>query len=344
MQIVHAANFSLFPKNPRQSQQFALHYSVDRAISSGFVRRGHSVYDFAVEDAVRRYRRFWRGKANAVALMNAMLVDAVVRLNADWLVLGHAPLVFPQTLAALRRQLPKMKISQWWVDSLHPKHADRMLALKHKLPHMDAFFCTTAADYLRHSLADVSKVHFMPNPCDSSVHVGRAFECERYRHDIIFFGRPDTARDNLIRVLRDHFSAFNLGIYGDNSRNELGSHDYIAALSAAKIAINYSRPNDIPLYSSDRIAHITGNGAMALSPRTPKFDLLYADDEVAYFDGMNELRSRLTHYLANNAERCAVACKGWRRTHEDYNERCVTAFMEDVCFYRDVGAYGWSGH
>lgn len=337
MKIIHAANFSLFPRKPLKSQQFALHYSIDRAISHGLVRLGHNVYDFAVEDSIRRYRRLWTRKKTAIALMNALLSEAVNRLRPDWLLLGHTPAVNTQTLALLRKCHPNLTIAQWWVDPLQPKHADRLSAIKEKLPHLDAFFCTTAPDYL--SLPDISKMFFMPNLCDSAVHHGRAFALTEYRHDIVYVGRPDPERQTLVQQLQKHFSDRRLGIYGLERHQELCGADYVDTLASAKMAINFSRSNDTPLYSSDRMIHIIGNGALALSPKTPRMETLLDKDEVVYFDGLDDMCDKLHYYLAHDSERCTIAQKGWQRAHRDYNEKRVASFLQHVCFSEKK--YNW---
>ena len=333
MRIIHAANFSLFPRNPLQSQQFAPLYIVDRAISHGLTRNHHDVFDFPVEDTMRRYRRFWSGKEKAKNTVNAMLSKAVRRWQADWLILGHATIILPATLRTIREHSPNIKIALWWVDSLHPKFANRWQPLRDKLPHLDALFITTSSQYLQQDIwSDIDKIKFLPNPCDTSVHTGKSFERTDYRHDILYIGRPDPMRKNLLNTLNTNFSDRRVGIYGMDKNSELAGWDYIDTISTSKIAINFSRPNDIPLYSSDRIAHLTGNGAMTLSPRIPGYQAIYNDDEVVYFDDMKDLCEKARHYLANDDDRRRIARNGWQRTHRDYNERRIAAYMEKVCF------------
>ena len=333
MRIIHAANFSLFPKNPLQSQQFALPYTVDRAVSHGLTRNRHDVFDFPVEDAIRRYRRFWSGRKRTKDTVNALLSEAVRRWQADWLILGHAMAILPATLRAIRKHSPDIKISQWWVDPLSPQFADRRPALRDKLPYLDALFITTSPQYLRQDMRHhADKIKLLPNPCDSAVHTGKSFERTDYRHDILYIGRPDPARKILLDTLNTDLSDLRMGIYGTDKSNELGGTEYPGTISASKIAINFNRFNDIPLYSSDRIAHLTGNGAMTLSARIPGYRALYSDDEVVYFDDMKDLCEKARYYLANDDDRRRIARNGWQRTHRDYNERRIAAYMEKICF------------
>lgn len=63
------------------------------------------------------------------------------------------------------------------------------------------------------------------------------------------------------------------------------------------MGLNYSRKNDVTLYSSDRIVQLTGNGLLTFSPRIPGFDQLYTEQEVVYFDDQFDLAEKFNSML-----------------------------------------------
>jgi spore maturation protein CgeB len=118
--------------------------------------------------------------------------------------------------------------------------------------------------------------------------------------------------------------------------------DYLRALGSARMALNHSRRNDVALYSSDRIAQLTGNGLLTLTPRIPGFEVLFRPGEVVYFNDVDEAVERVRHYAAHPDEAAAVAEAGWRRAHAVCAADRVARFMEDFVLSNPLReAYEW---
>ena len=93
------------------------------------------------------------------------------------------------------------------------------------------------------------------------------------------------------------------------------------------MALNLNRRNDVELYSSDRIAQLTGNGLVTLTPAGAGLESLYSSDEVVYFDSVDDLARKVHHLMSHDDEAVALAKAGWKRTHEVYSVASVAAFI-----------------
>ena len=339
MKILHCANFSLFPRARKSADDRARIYAIDRKLSAGLIRGGHSVFDFSYRDAARFYGVF--GKRGGAKKMNRALIETAAKLHPDLLLLGHCELVFAQTLAEIRRCIPAIKIAQWWVDDFAPHKVN---SLAPKLPHLDAFFSTTHPLAARRFVGGEGDVpfYFMPNICDSAVETERAFDNPNPQYDIFFAGRPDPSREELIDVLNKMKDEARIGIFGITRDTLLGGHQFIRAIGESKIGISFNRMNDIEWYASDRIVQLAGNGCLVFTPRIPGFEKLFAQDEVVYFDSLADLPNLLRAYLRDDERRIQIARAGWMRAHQSYNERRIARFVIESVFGEEYGEdYEW---
>ena len=110
----------------------------------------------------------------------------------------------------------------------------------------------------------------------------------------------------------------NLGIYGQDKKSLVQGQAYIDLLSNCKMAINFSRNNDIPLYSSDRQVHLAANGCLTFTPETPDMKSLFSEDEMVYFANFEELKEKILYYQAHPDEGRRIAEAGHARAHRDY--------------------------
>jgi hypothetical protein len=117
---------------------------------------------------------------------------------------------------------------------------------------------------------------------------------------------------------------------------------YQDAMASSRMALNLSRRSDNYLYSSDRMAHITGNGLLTFIDRATGFGDIYGEDELAFYSTTAELIERIRHFKAHDDERRAVARKGWAKSHAIFNERLVAQYILDVSFGKKLSHdYAW---
>ena len=321
LRIVHCANFS-------DKKLGAAFYATDRKISNGLIRNGHMVHDFSYRD-VARNQGVLRLKQLGIEKMNRRLIETVQAIEPDVLLLGHSELVSNQTLIEIRRQRPNMKIAMWWVDPLDGFLVNRAFFIE-RIDLVDDFFLTTAPQALKEFLPlekPLDRIHFMPNICDVSIDTGRAFAVQNPRHELLFIGRQTGLRGDLIAFLQTRMSDRNLGLYGQSKDSLVQGQAYIDLLSNCQMAINFSRYNDIPLYSSDRQVHLAANGCLTFTPETPEMKSLFSENEMVYFANFDDLREKVSYYSKHRDLAYKIAEAGQKRAHKNYESKRVTELL-----------------
>ena len=326
MRILHIANFSWFSSKRKRADNLARYYAMDRKISNGLIRNGHCVWDFSYRDAARYLSPLGKNKAWGAKAMNAALLAHAKVFAPELILLGHCELLTADTLAALRQSLPNTKIAQWWVD---PFASHSLPHLRQKQPYLNAFFATTAPEYYAPLIKENNSrpaMHYLPNIVDSSIEIKRAFDNKNYLYDVFFAGANAPERAALLDSIVN-MPNIRAGFFGFGGRAALSGAALPNTIAAAKIGLNLSRAANIPLYTSDRLAQLAGNGCAVIMPRIPYIEKLFTDNEVVYFSDDAELPAVVSALLKDESSRQAIAKNGWRRAHNSYNEKRVCQFI-----------------
>lgn len=328
MKILHVANFSWFFAKHKRADHAGRFYATDRKITNGLIRNGHCVWDFSYRDIARHLPRVRLGKQWGAAAMNEYLLELAAAMRPDIVLLGHSEVVSPQTLRAIRQQHPHCKIGQWWMDSFanRPKDISHLRA-KHEF--IDAFFATSAPSYYAPLLPSDSppRFYYFPNMVDSSIEAARSFRQPSHEFDVFFAGMDNPARAKLLQAIAAQEPPPRCGFFGFGAHPYLGGSELHNTIGRSKIGINLSQLTQMPLYSSDRLAQLAGNGCMVITPRTPQMTRLFAEDEVVYYDDAKHLLQQVAAYLQDDNAWRQVAERGHQRAHRCYNEKRVTKFM-----------------
>lgn len=330
LKIVHCANFS-------ESKNGSVYYAIDRKLTNGLIRNKHFVYDFSYRE-IAKCKTFFKSKKTGAKKMNLALIDTIKNVEPDILLLGHSEIIYDHTLKRIKELYPDIKIAMWWVDPL--------INIKHippRLKYLDVFFATTGVDELVRVFGKDTKCKFyyMPNTCDESIDQYRSYELKNKKHDLIFLGRYDEERKEFIDYLNTHFNDLNIGVYGNSKESLILGQQYFDTLVDTKIGINYSRFNDIDLYSSDRIIQLLANGIFTLSPRIPKMDTLFNEEEIVYFDDFQDFKQKVYYYLNHDTERIEIAKNGCIKAHTAYNSTRVSNFMIEAIYGTFSQKYEW---
>ena len=338
--VLHVANFGWFSRGGKRGDAVGRHYATERKLSAGMVRGGCCVWDFSYRDAARRWSPLGM-KSAGTARMNAELVSLARSFRPEVVLLGHAESVSADALAAIRDEAPGVKIAQWWVDQRRDWLREEP-HLREKIPLLDAFFSTSGSAHARAALGDPPcPVFFMPNPVDESVEIHRAFESDCAR-DVFFAGGATPSRLALVARLREELPDLRLSFCGLAGDDYLGGAALHAAIGESRTGLNLSQFSDVPYYVSARMAQLTGNGCVALTPRAPGLDSLFGEDEAAYYEGDDGLIARIRALAADDESRRRIARAGWLRAHRDYNNRRVARFvLEAACGGEFSERYGW---
>jgi hypothetical protein len=321
--ILHVANFGWF-------QYSTNYYSMDHKVSNGLIRMGHNVQNWSYREQVRGISPFYTtGDFFARNKMNKNLLMSVEQYRPHLLLLGHSELITKQTLHCIHNKFPEVRIAQWWVDPL-----DRVEHIRERLDILDAFFATTGKSALLSVFGSQygKKMFFFPNICDRCIETGVAFESLHSEYDLVFIGRSTPDRISLLANLKSSCRDLVIGHFGYSSDTMRFGYSYMDTLIKSRMGLNYSRSNDIPLYASDRLIHLTGNGLLVFSPRVPNMDHLFYDDEIVYYDNLDNLIEKIKYFHANREEGKKIAMQGWRRAHQSYAAERVGRFMIETIF------------
>lgn len=344
--IVHCANFNL----SRLKGCFLDAMPVK--ITNGLTRNGHHVLNYPDRDVLRMCS--WFGHMNKWGLRkaNQNFLNYCLTVQPDGIILGHADTIFPETLRELRAKLPNVKILQWNVDDINPKLGYwNINNIKSKLDVVDYTVITTA-DTERFQIFDPAKnkVGFIPNPVDISIEKSRAFEHESLEYDVIFAANPKINRqfcgEFIITSEIVERICKNIGtekvLFPKVVGDKLDGANYQKTVSSCAMGINLSRINEDYLYTSDRMAHLMGNGVLAIVDKRTGYADLFSNDEVAFYETEEELYKLVNFYRKNPQERMRVAKNGWKKYHELFNEQLLAKYVADLMFGEfDASEYPW---
>jgi hypothetical protein len=341
--VVHAANFGIRPKGAFQN-------NVERKLTNGLVRNGHQVLNYSDRDAAMAGSLLGPHRVGGGSYANKALANLCLNVRPDVLILGQTDIVRPETVADLRGRLPAMRVLQWSVDALfEPGNIER---LSRNLAVVDASLVSTAGAALAPLTRPGKRLGFLPNPVDFSIEHGENQLKAELPFDLFYAcGNPADLRevggkawdmDEFMRALLAALPKLRPKLAGLLGHAGLGGAAYQQALESAAIGLNISRRADQWLYSSDRLAHLAGNGLAVMIERSTGYDRLFSDDEMVFFSSFDEVVAAIDRLVGDPARRMAVAAAGRARYHDLFNERRIAQYVLDVALDRlDAAAYPW---
>jgi Glycosyl transferases group 1 len=343
LRILHVSSFTF------TRLRGACFHSVGYKLSNGLTRLGHSVLNFGDRELARALnpfgsRKFGRGAVNKLLLQTCEIV------RPDLLLLGHADMITAATLCAARQRDPAMRLAQWNVDALFDE--DNVGRIRSKLPSVDVTFVSTGGERLQALASAGHTIAFLPNPVDSSIESGRNFAANDLSTDLFCaVGHPDQPRFHagvqrspraLRALLESRIPAIRCHIPGVPPDRHLVGHLYQSALESARCGLNFSRRSDVYLYSSDRLAHLIGNGLLTFIDRATGYPEIFSDEEMAFYSTEDELIEKLIYFLANDQALRRVAKAGWTRYHALFNCERVADYMIGVLYEKyDPLTFRW---
>lgn len=315
--------------------KMAPHHSVEVKLSNGLVRLGHLVLNFSDRDVARG--KSWTGSRKLGARpANVALIEFCRAHRPDILLLGHADMIEPQTVAAIRDELKQLRVGQWNVDPLF--EPDNVARIRRKLTVVDASFISTAGVSLAALRDGGHAMSFMPNPADPSIERGRADLAREPPFDLFYACRNPSSPLRIVCGQAWDMSDFTAAIKravprlkmkccGIAGEPLLVSSAYQSVLESSAMGLNISRRADDYLYSSDRIAQLAGNGCVVAIERQVGYGDYFGEDEMLFFSGFDELTEKLARLAAEPETRMAMASTSRRRYFELFNERNVAAHL-----------------
>ncbi|MBM3487649.1 MAG: glycosyltransferase family 1 protein [Alphaproteobacteria bacterium] len=332
IRIVHVGSFPLRAKG-------AFIHGVATKLTNGLIRNGHAVVNFSDRDVARASTLLGNRKFGA-AQANKALIELCRAVAPELVMLGHADVIVPATLAAIRDAVPGVRLLQWNVDPLFDE--GNRARVRARIPDVDASFVSTAGADLAALAMPGRILGWLPNPVDASIERGRAFDDEAPAFDLVFpVGRGEEARhhcghavvpDALIARIAREVPGLRLATPGMRGEPHIQGDAYQRLLETSRLGLALSKRNDRHLYASDRLAHLMGNGVLALLDRASGYDTLFGDDEIAFYESEPALVARIAALRADGREARAIAERGARRYHDLFDERRVARYLVEAVF------------
>lgn len=334
----------IFAGNAGQKYDGMRYYSSDRRFYNGLVRNGHMVWFFSDRDELRLrsplgWRPIGRKKVNTALLRLArhFKPDALILLNAD--------IVSNETLAALRVAHPDLRMAQINIDAIfNPYNHHRFM---HRRSLVDMQFFTTGGHAIGRFGTVDQPCYFIPNPTDRAIDVGRSFDLETPLYDMTCTMTMDSRykdsenRLHLATALAQAMPELKTCYRGFDGNPGARGSTYMDIYAQSAMALNLSLQmsgdaassvDERYLYSSDRIAHVTGNGALCFAGNTFSLDQLYAENELICFEDLTDLKQKTEFYHRNIAARRDAAKRGWQKAHGAFSVEKVTSYITERLF------------
>lgn len=341
LRIIHVANFGF------KASKVYLH-STAAKLSNGWTRAGHHVINFSDRD-ITRWTSLLGYKPRGRRETNKLLLKLCRNIKPDVIAFGHADIISAETIISIKNALPNVRLLQWNVDwyvpvshalSDDPTAENNRQKIFSKRDHLDATFITTAGQAL-HEISSVGHVGaFLPNPTDASLERGRNFEKTDLLHDLFFASNSSDDRrfhggewrsmNDFCRDIKQADPTLECGFYGINGSDKVFGPAYESAITKSRIGLNISRRNDAYLYSSDRLAHMVGNGLAICIDRATGYGDIFSDDEMVFYDTENDLLEKIISLKNDDFKRQDIARKGWEKYTRLFNSTVVAQYMLDV--------------
>lgn len=318
--------------------------SCARACCYALRRLGCDVTDIDIQTIIPQ----WRQRSNRVIARllqprivreyNQLILERASQFRPDILLAFKGSFVEPSTLEILRQS--KIALYNYYPDTSPSAH-DRLLT--ESIRKYDCVFYTKRFWSLNmpEALAGRPAV-FLPHGYDADVHQPMSLDHEEiaaYGHDVTVVASHTLYKEQLLAELMSRHPKLDLHIYGsrwESSRSpELESHirgvpiygsQYAKAVRAARICLGVMSGKVKGVTQGDetttRSFEIPACSGFMLHERTPELLEFYEEGkEVACFDSVEELATKIEYYLVHTEERDAIARAG--------HARCVPAYSYD---------------
>lgn len=314
-------------------------YNTDAKIQHGLIEAGHYVYAFDYKYIVRKSNIF-----NTTSLshkkVHQQLIELCENIHFDLILIGHIRL--PELLLKQLKAINQSKIVMWFVDPINEAH--RLDHFKEMHSEVDHVFVTTAGEHLQQlsKLCDHPVFSFTPNLSLHSIEYARP-NWLKYDYDCIFCGSNSKypEREQFIQNLTEQLPQLRFKLGACLGQPSLFGHLYQTAVRNSLMGINYSKYNDIYMYSSDRLAQLTGMGNLVFTSYTPGIELLFPEDSIVYFKDSDDLITQLKYYQKHPEQAIDIAKKGYALAHTQFEAANVVKLWLDLIYSQSFDA-PWS--
>jgi len=304
--------------------------STDRKLLSGLWRGDDLAYEVSDRDLVK----YLGGPIRALgsARMNKAILEIARTVRPDVVLISNTRAVTIDTLVRLRAEVPGVRIGNYTVDALF---VPRNLAhQKERAAHVDACFATQSGPALEAVGAAGGPMFWIPNPVDPAfdVHRNGQRRAEDLPLDLLFCGSGDETerRWHRIKTLKSTLSDINFSVHGLLGSEPVEGVDYLDLLGRSKAALAMNR-EEHPLYASDRLAQVMGNGLATLIDRASGYERFFDDgSEALFYDSLDDLAETARMLAGDDRRRRRIAEGGYRKSHRLFASHLIARYMVDA--------------
>lgn len=336
MRIIHVHNL--------MNRKYGLFNSTyGKKINNGFVQNNHYVLEFSDRDIVRN-EAFLKMRWLGYKAVNQKLIETCINFEPDILVLGHTDLIVPEAIARIRALLPKIKIAHWSMDALFNfKNIERLNSYQNSV---DSIFITSGFDGIK-QFKDTHKFSFIPNPCDIAIEAQNNSLKVDFETDLLFCGRGDKEdyRYSFVKELQEKIPrGVNFKTFGLHGGASIFGTSYDSMLKKTKMGLNLNRQEGWPLYSSDRIAQLVGNGVLTFLWDKGCMRSLLSDTHAVYFNSLEDLAEKIEFFQENDLERQRIAEAGYNFYQKEFSSKKVASYIiQTMLGEKYTEEYFWHG-
>lgn len=311
----------------------------------GGVRNNWRVMSFSERDITRFLAPLGFMRNIGAKMMNKRFVKTCRNFRPDLVLIGHCDYLSNSSLEAVRKILPEVKLVHINVDPIWQEHT--VDQIRERMHSCDAIFVTTAGEKLKEWTTGKNIVGFLPNMCDETMEWEDVSNSENFKYDLFFAGHdcPGDERIALVKELDALVSSkINFGLFGTSGHSAIAGSEYERALLSSAMALSLNRREGWRWYSSDRLAHLMGRGILAFISSKSGYQSFFKDgEEAVFFDGAEDLASKVLRYAADPESRRAIASAGRKRYHELFSASRILNYIADTVYgAREAAEYEWS--
>jgi hypothetical protein len=307
-----------------------LKVSTGRRHFNGMIRNNWKVCEYSERD-IAYFEAPFNIKPLGLRAANKRFIETCDNFKPDVILIGHSDIITNKTLREIKKLMPQVPLIY---RNLDPLWRERNIAMiNHRKEVMDAIFITTAGKPLKQFCTGKNIVAHIPNATDPGMDDQDNSAKTEFERDLMFVGRGSTTDDryaflhSIDEKLKQHLRFEAYGLYGNPC---IYGEGYEHLLATSKMGLNLNRFEGWPLYSSDRIAQLMGNGLLTFVWDKGDMRHFFTDEHVAFFKDEDELVKKAIAFHHDDARRQTVAAAGRTFYHEHFSGQRIVKFMVET--------------
>ena len=287
--ILHISNFN------EKNQHRLFNISIASKLSNGLIRNNCDVVNFS-------YRNFLSSKI--LKNIDQEIIDITTNYKPDLVLFGHNNILNRTSLELLKGK--KIKTALWYEDHIAnygPNWKSNLELIENNNDLIDKYFITTHPSEIKSKIKK-NKLFYLPIPVDKNIENLNIYE-NKYRYKDLFFAlshgvnfgglrnKFNDERENFLKKIINMSKGINFHILGINNDKPKWNYDFYKELSICKMALNLSRGKPLKYATSNRIASYMGNGILTFINSKVKFQELFNDDEMIFYNNEVDLIEKI---------------------------------------------------